>query len=139
MAKIREDPKQNKPKITVNKKPAEKKEKKPVGRPRAHTQTEDEKIIANMIKYTNENTIPILAEFCYLNNVTKQYLHQHEEFTTVLKRLLAKKEAQLEKGALGGKINSSVAIFSLKQLGWSDKQEIEHSGNMGVTIVDDLK
>ena len=46
-------------------------------------------------------------------------------FSTLLKKCIAKKEANLEKGALTGKLNPSMAIFSLKQLGWRDKKEEE--------------
>jgi len=38
--------------------------------------------------------------------------------------LFDKKEAQLEKLGAFNVINSTMAIFSLKQLGWRDKQEI---------------
>ena len=48
--------------------------------------------------------------------------------------LIAKKEAQLERLALEKQIDSRMAIFSLKQLGWKDKAELEHTGNVTVEI-----
>jgi hypothetical protein len=35
------------------------------------------------------------------------------------------REAGLERGAISGEINPTVAIFALKQLGWRDKHEVE--------------
>jgi hypothetical protein len=39
---------------------------------------------------------------------------------------IAKKEGALERMALEGKVNTSMAIFSLKQLGWKDTHEQTH-------------
>ena len=41
-------------------------------------------------------------------------------------------ELAIEKGNGG-------IVFLLKNYGYNDKQEIEHSGNIGVNIVDDIK
>lgn len=77
--------------------------------------------------YTDETEIPILKEVCYLNywtygSITK--LSERNPFICQsIKRLLDKKEAQLERLALLNKINCTQSIFSLKQLGWRDRQE----------------
>ena len=89
-----------------------------------YTEERIQEIKALIDLYTDESAIPILAEFCYTNNIRKQRLYEIPELTDSIKKMMEKKEAQLEKGALGGKINTSVAIFSLKQLGWRDKVEI---------------
>ena len=57
-----------------------------------------------------------------------------KELSYAIKRLMLKKEAQLEKLALKGKIDKTMAIFSLKQIGWRDKHEIEHSGNLEIQV-----
>lgn len=82
--------------------------------------------------------IPILKEFCYQNDIPSNHIYDHKEFTESIKTLIDKKEAQLEREALSGKIDKTMAIFSLKQLGWSDKQDVSLFG--GVTILkDDIK
>ena len=86
--------------------------------------------------YTDNVTVPIISEFCYKNDIRKQRLYEDDRFSDSIKRLIEKKEANLEKLALAGKVNTTMAIFSLKQLGWTDKQEISHSGE--VTIIDDI-
>jgi hypothetical protein len=53
-----------------------------------------------------------------------------EDFEDLMESLLAKKEAQLEKLALF----TTMAIFSLKNMGWSDRQDIEVSGKGGEAI-----
>ena len=60
-----------------------------------------------------------------MNDIERQYLYDNQMFSTLLKKCIAKKEANLEKGALTGKLNPSMAIFSLKQIGWKDKQADE--------------
>ncbi len=96
-----------------------------MARPRSRTQTQDEQLFKKFEKYINETTLPIIAEFAYMNDIERQYLYDNQMFSTLLKKCIAKKEANLEKGALTGKLNPSMAIFSLKQIGWKDKQADE--------------
>lgn len=84
-------------------------------------------LIEKMNQYTEETDIPILAEFAYKNNIIRQELYKHPELSFAIKKMMDKKEAQLEKKGLKGEVNSTMAVFSLKQLGWKDKQEVEHS------------
>lgn len=86
-----------------------------------------------MIDYTAKEEIPIVAEFAYLNGIPRQYLYEIEELTDTIKLLVSKKEANLERKAIKGECPPAFAIFSLKQLGWKDKSEVEQ------TIVDKTK
>lgn len=84
--------------------------------------------VAEMLeKYVENSDIPILAEFAYKNNLTREYLYTLSKEDTrlfnAIKKCTQKKEAVLELGALSGSLNSTMAIFSLKQLGWSDHVE----------------
>lgn len=82
-------------------------------------------------EYTDNTEIPILKEVCYKNGLNYSYVMQmrakqeNEELSNSIKRLLDKKESQLERLGLTGKIDRGMAIFSLKQLGWRDKPEQE--------------
>src|SRR5574344_2440973 len=96
-----------------------------MARPRSRTQTQDEQLFDRFKKYIDNTTLPIIAEFAYMNDIERQYLYDNQMFSTLLKKCIAKKEANLEKGALTGKLNPSMAIFSLKQIGWKDKQADE--------------
>ena len=96
-----------------------------MARPRSRTQTQDEQLFDRFKKYIDNTTLPIIAEFAYMNDIERQYLYDNEMFSTLLKKCIAKKESNLEKGALTGKLNPSMAIFSLKQLGWKDRKEEE--------------
>lgn len=42
-----------------------------------------------------------------------------------IKNLINAKEYMLERLGLKGKINSTLAVFSLKQLGWRDQQQVD--------------
>lgn len=104
------------------------------GRPKEYTPERIQEIKKLMDEYTDNTPIPIFAEFCYKNNFIRQYLYEIPEISDSIKRLMAKKETVLEKGALSGELNPSMAIFSLKQQGWSDKQEVKHDGDVKITI-----
>ena len=108
-----------------------------MARPRSRTQEQDEQLFKKFKKYIDDTTLPIIAEFAYMNDIERQYLYDNQMFSTLLKKCIAKKEANLEKGALTGKLNPSMAIFSLKQIGWKDRQETE--GNTTPTINITLK
>ena len=88
-------------------------------------------------RYIKETTIPIVCEFAYKNNMSKQQLYEHDEFADSIKKCITKKEANLERGALTGQINHGMAIFSLKQLGWKDQNNILISGEMNINDMSD--
>lgn len=90
------------------------------------------KIKEALEEYIDKTEIPIISEFCYKNGIRKQRLYEFEVLSDSTKKLIEKKEAQLERLSLQNKINTTQAIFSLKQLGWRDKQEIEHKGNLTI-------
>lgn len=75
---------------------------------------------------------PIIAEYAHLHGITRQRLYQladeekkhgRQQLFDALKKLSEAKEIALERGGLTEKYHPSVAIFSLKQLGWRDKPE----------------
>ena len=109
------------------------------GRPRKYDGAE---LAVKLEKYINETEIPIIAEFAYQNNIPKARLYEQPELEELLKRCTAKKEAALERKSLAGEVNTTQAIFSLKQLGWRDQKQHEHTGPGGgpitVKIVDDI-
>lgn len=94
------------------------------GRPRTYNAEQIEEIKEIMERYIDETDLPIVAELAYTNNIPRQTFYDYPEFSTLLKKLLDKKETQLEKLGAFNVINSTMAVFSLKQLGWRDKQEI---------------
>jgi len=104
------------------------------GRPRLWDEEKDKEIIGLLEEYIEKTDIPIIAEFAYLNNLPRETLYDREEFSTLLKKAISKKEAQLERLGLSDAVNISMAVFSLKQLGWSDKQEIKQTGDNTITV-----
>ena len=90
-------------------------------------------VLKQMNDYIDNTELPIFKEVCYLNNWDTARIYQlgnaHEEILDTIKKLSNKKEAELEKGGLTGKYNPTMAVFSLKQLGWKDRQEVEVGSN----------
>lgn len=105
-----------------------------MARPRKYSKQLLKELQGKFEEYIATNTVPIICEFAYQNDIPRQVLYDNPEFSTLLKKCIDKKEANLEKGALSGNLNSSAAIFSLKQLGWSDKKQVEHSGAFDVDL-----
>ena len=102
--------------------PSNKPTKKPNGRPRVHDR---EDLAKKLQEYIDANDVPIVAEFAYLNGVSKGRLYEMPELAELIKKATTKKEAALERGTLNGSLCVPMAIFSLKQLGWRDnKQEV---------------
>ena len=104
------------------------KKKRPVGRPvSVWTKEYIKEIRDKMNEYIDNEEIPIVAEFAYKNDVHREQLYNLGHWNKELKKMIQKKEANLEKHALLNKVNTTMAVFSLKQLGWSDKQQIEQT------------
>lgn len=104
------------------------------GRPIEYTPEKIEEIIQKIIEYTDKEELPIVADFCYKNDIRKATLYERPELSYYIKRMMEKKEAVLEAGALTGSINVTMSIFSLKQLGWKDQTSIEHSGSIDSNV-----
>ena len=103
-----------------------------MARPRKHNR---KKLLQALLLYIESEDVPVIAEFAYQQGLHRQQMYElaegFPELSDAIKRCISKKEAQLEKGALVGKLNPSMAIFSLKQLGWKDTKALEHAGPGG--------
>lgn len=83
---------------------------------------EDNKIVYLAISLVNSDLYPDIWQYW----ITK--FKSDDEVIRSIKRIEAKIEANLLSQALSNKINSTVAIFVLKnKYKWSDKQEIDHT------------
>ena len=118
-----------------------KQEKNKGGRPKIY---KSEVIAENLEKYVEESNDPIIEEFCYLNKICKETIYRHakecERLANAIKRCHIKQEVLTVRKAEAGEINATFAIFKLKQkrFGWTDKQEIETSGETTVNNRVDL-
>lgn len=102
-----------------------------MARPKKYTEEYLAELAESLEDYIDTTEIPILKEWCYQNGVPSKHVYDFEELSDSIKRLIDKKEAALERKGLQGEVDKTMAIFSLKQLGWSDKQQVEHSAEEG--------
>jgi hypothetical protein len=92
----------------------------PGGRPREYDR---EALAREFEAYIEVTNIPIVAEFAAERGLYKDLLYKWPEFFTLIKTCTTKKEAALERAMLRNEVSTVGAIFSLKQLGWSDRLE----------------
>ena len=82
-----------------------------------------------------QKEVPILKEvfvkkgwdYTYVTQILNgRLLEQKEDKLDIsIRNLVNAKEYMLERLGLKGKINSTMAVFSLKQLGWRDQQQVD--------------
>ena len=97
------------------------------GRPKEYTPERLNEIIKKMEEYTESTELPIAAEFAYLNKIRRTTLYDHKELSNALENMIAKKEFTLLRKGLDGDYNSQIVKLALAQLGYSDKQETQHT------------
>lgn len=107
------------------------------GRPLKWTPTAREELLIKLQEYIDTHDIPILKEFASMNHILSTQLYEYAELSDGIKACHEKKEVGLEREMLSDSAKGRVAgyIFSLKQLGWTDKQEVEHSGEMAYRVI----
>lgn len=75
-------------------------------------------------------------EYDYLACYFDDWAHRNEKFNVALKKAKQIQEARLVQLALARKVDTTMAIFALKNVaGWRDKQEHEHTGNSTNIII----
>lgn len=106
-------------------------EKKRIGRP---PKVNVEDLINDAENYIATANPPILAEYAHMHGITRCYLYQLADklkqegdprLSNTIKEISEAKEVILERKALTGEYNSTMSVFSLKQLGWRDRTEID--------------
>ena len=97
----------------------------------------------DIIDYTKRTEYPILRGLCYLKHYNYDYVMQlqraDEELSQSIKELLYKKESYLEREGIKGNLAQTMAVFTLKQLGWRDNIEVKAENTNRITIINDLE
>jgi len=108
-------------------------EKNKGGRPRIY---DVEKITDDLYSYMNATDDPYVEEFILQNEFTPDTLYrlakENARLSDTIKILHEKQKMRTIRKAEVGEINTTFAIFKLKQkcYGWTDKTELEHSGRI---------
>lgn len=111
----------------------------PTGRPAKYTLKYVNEEADRLLKFFKNKTTIFLKEFAVYRGYSRQRLSEFgkisPKFSDALKVCKDIQEMRIATGALKGKYNASFAIFALKNVaGWRDKQEVDHSGGLNVTI-----
>lgn len=102
------------------------------------------KLLRKLVEYIETEEYPTVPDFCRKHRIYKQRLYEFanekslnkddlgkepigQYYSDCLKRMANNQEAFIEDNAVNNKVPLAFAIFKLKQLGWTDRQQIEHS------------
>lgn len=112
--------------------------KNPGGRPVEWTEDRILELAAALEKWSQAHTSCYLETFCATHRTYPQRLSEFAEknpkFAEALKVAKASCAAHLAEATAGGEMPPAFGIFALKQHGWRDKHEVEHSGPSGGAI-----
>lgn len=78
----------------------------------------------------NLNAPSVSGLALYLGYASRQSIYdneKHEKFSYIIKKAKTRVEEWVYQSAMAGYINHVLAIFILKQFGYTDKQELEHN------------
>jgi hypothetical protein len=103
----------------------------PAGRPPIFETPEQLEDLIQAYFDENEEKVTITGLAYYLGFESRQSIYDYKEkpeFTYILKRATLWIESQYELKLSGNAVTGS--IFALKNMGWKDKQETEHSGSI---------
>ena len=80
-----------------------------------------------MVEYARSEEIPLLSEFCFDRGYSREMLvrqsAKNETLYQAIELLHLKKEAVIERGGLLEILSDRMAIFSLKQMGFTDNPD----------------
>lgn len=114
--------------------------KNPVGRPSelADTLIKAKEYLLGGYESVGE-VIPSIAGLACFSSKNRdsiyQYAKESEEFSDILAQLKNLQESKLLNNGLNSTFNSTIAKLILTKHGYSDKQEIEHGGNVAITKI----
>jgi hypothetical protein len=108
--------------------------KNPGGRPALWTPEAIESLADNLIDWAKSDSAMFMASFCKKHGIHRQRLTdfsgKNEKFMDALKRAQNVCEANIAEKTANGSIPPAFGIFGLKQHSWTDKKEVEHSGEI---------
>ena len=101
-----------------------------MGRPKKYTAIFIQKEAQALLAYAKATAIPFEKEFAskrgYSSQRISEFANISEEFSDALKKMKDIQEVKIFKAALWGKINPTMAIFTLKNVaGWRDVSKID--------------
>lgn len=89
----------------------------------------------NPIIELNPPTITGLAlHLGFVNRASMYDYEERGEFSNTVKKARTRCENWLEVNGLAGKTPPAMAIFALKNYGWTDRQDLNHTGNIDSTV-----
>ena len=97
-----------------------------MARPKTWNDEFIKKVREDMLEYIEAHDIPVISQFAWKYGYPRAKLYIEDGVADLVEYMQAKKESALEILALYGDVNHTMAIFSLKQMGWKDRHETDN-------------
>ena len=101
----------------------------------------DEELVKLLDDYIETTDIPIVAEFAFLAGYNRTSVYEIPAIADGLRKLTTKKEFALERSGYEttNMAHQRMVETALKQIGWSEKTDVNLSGGVQLTrILDDV-
>jgi hypothetical protein len=84
-----------------------------------------------MLAYLDEEGYKTVTSFCRKSRISRSWLYalcsEDQGLKDISEQINLAREEHLEIGGLSGDLNAGMAKFALSQLGWTEKQEVDHT------------
>jgi len=129
----------NNPPINTNQTQLQKKEKNFGGRPLKFPNPKILQIkISEYFSYCTDNDKPIsicgLANWLNIDKSNLMDYQNRDGFRHLIKNARQRIEQAYEERAILNKTHAGFSCFALKQFGWRDDRQVEHTGSIGVNV-----
>lgn len=95
------------------------------------------KIIENKLKIHLPSIEGLARYLGVARSTVYKWRDEHQDFSDMLEEILQEQHQRLLDNGLSGDYNSTIAKLVLSKHGYSDKQEVEHSGFVSLTTLFD--
>src|SRR3989344_5056457 len=113
--------------------------KNKIGRPTNYSEELCSKANRYLKEFEKDEPVPTMAGLAFFLKIPRQkiyeYKEKHEEFRDIVEILMGLQEMKLLSGSLTNKLNSKISTLMLSKHGYSNKEEVEHSGRMSLTAL----
>ena len=110
--------------------------KNKIGRPTNYSEELCTQANQYLKDFKKDEPVPTIAGLAFFLKIPRQkiyeYKEKYEEFRDIVEFLMGLQEMKLLSGSLTNKLNSKISTLMLTKHGYTNKEEVEHSGRFSL-------